>query len=157
TSLAALLACFAAFLIRHTQQTRFVIGCPLAERPASDLDALVRPPANVALVLVDASGDPSTSELIARIHAEFSRAARACLLAGDTAAAFDQAEPAGGAVVMFEQVGPVSAGAPNELGISFQPRAAEQCADLVLVLDETEPRAQAAFVFDTALFDATTV
>ena len=61
-----LLAAFEALLARHTGQTDFAIGSPVAGRPVPELEPLVGCFINMLTMRADLSDDPSFAELLRR-------------------------------------------------------------------------------------------
>ncbi len=62
----ALLAAFEALLARHSGQTDFAVGSPVAGRPVPELEPLVGCFINMLTMRADVSGDPSFTELVGR-------------------------------------------------------------------------------------------
>jgi non-ribosomal peptide synthase protein (TIGR01720 family) len=63
-----MLAGVAAMLRRATGQDDVVIGMPAASRPRTDLEPLIGCFANMLVLRIDLSGDPTVRELVARTH-----------------------------------------------------------------------------------------
>ncbi|NUR59075.1 MAG: amino acid adenylation domain-containing protein [Catenulispora sp.] len=61
-----LLAAFEAVLARHTGQTDFAVGSPVAGRPVPELEPLVGCFINMLTMRADVSGDPSFADLVGR-------------------------------------------------------------------------------------------
>ncbi|WP_437756712.1 amino acid adenylation domain-containing protein [Sorangium sp. So ce1389] len=64
-----LLSGFAAFLSRYSGQRDLVVGTPIANRTRSELEPLIGFFVNTLALRVDLGGDPSTTELLARVRA----------------------------------------------------------------------------------------
>ncbi|HJT26349.1 MAG TPA: amino acid adenylation domain-containing protein, partial [Pyrinomonadaceae bacterium] len=65
-----LMAGFQALLLRHSGQTRFVVGTPVAGRQRPELQDLIGFFVNTLALPADLSGDPSFVELLQRVRAE---------------------------------------------------------------------------------------
>ncbi len=61
-----LLAALDALLVRCSGETDILVGAPIANRPSADVARTVGFLANTIVLRVDAAGDPSTRELLAR-------------------------------------------------------------------------------------------
>ncbi|HJT30041.1 MAG TPA: amino acid adenylation domain-containing protein, partial [Pyrinomonadaceae bacterium] len=65
-----LMAGFQALLVRHSGQTRFAVGTPVAGRQRPELQDLIGFFVNTLALPADLSGDPSFVELLQRVRAE---------------------------------------------------------------------------------------
>ncbi|MCC4598321.1 amino acid adenylation domain-containing protein, partial [Xanthomonas campestris pv. phormiicola] len=63
-----MLAAWAALLSRWCNQSRVVIGTPIANRPRSELEPLIGLFANTQALQVDLRGDPTVAELLAQVR-----------------------------------------------------------------------------------------
>ena len=68
TPFMALLAAFAALLSRHGGGPDIAIGSPIANRERPETERLIGPFVNTLVLRVDLSGDPTVSELLARVR-----------------------------------------------------------------------------------------
>jgi len=64
-----LLAAFMALLHRWSGETDLTVGSPIANRPRKELEGLIGFFVNTLALRVNADGDPSFQELIARVRA----------------------------------------------------------------------------------------
>ncbi len=64
----ALIAAMATVLRWHTEQEDFVFGSPMGVRDGTDLESMVGPFVNLLLLRIDATGDPSFDDLLARVR-----------------------------------------------------------------------------------------
>ncbi|WP_299612649.1 amino acid adenylation domain-containing protein [uncultured Tateyamaria sp.] len=62
------LAAFAAVLARHSGQDEVVIGTPVAGRSRSEVEPLIGLFLNTVVLRIDVSGDPTFSDLVARVR-----------------------------------------------------------------------------------------
>ncbi len=64
----AMLAAFQAVLMRWTDQSKIVVGSPIAGRRRRELEGLVGTLANIVVMATDLSGDPTYTELVERVR-----------------------------------------------------------------------------------------
>ena len=68
TPFMALLAAFAALLLRHTGETDVVVGAPIAGRERPEVEGLIGYFVNTLALRLDLGGDPPFEELLARVR-----------------------------------------------------------------------------------------
>ena len=156
-----LLAGFAAVLSRHSGQSDFAIGTPVAHRPRLETESVVGFFANTLALRLDLRGQPTVCELLARVRQEALAAYNHQDIPFQRLVEHTQRDTSRSPVfqVMFalQNAGlrTLSAGAVQLQPFSFDPGVAR--FDLVLDIIERGGQLCAFFEYATSLFDSTTI
>ncbi|HEX5890621.1 MAG TPA: condensation domain-containing protein, partial [Pyrinomonadaceae bacterium] len=158
-----LLAAFYVLLYRYTAETDIVVGTPVANRNRRELEPLIGFFVNTLPLRIDLSGDPAFRELLARVR-EVSLGAYAHqdvpfeMLVEKLSPVRDPGRNPLFQVMFALQNTPEAASQPSELLIRPVDVKTAQ-AQFDLALDVTEDRGQLhlSLVYNTDLFDASTI
>ncbi|HEU4795498.1 MAG TPA: condensation domain-containing protein, partial [Pyrinomonadaceae bacterium] len=163
TPFMTLLAAFYVLLYRYTDETDIVVGTPVANRNRRELESLIGFFVNTLALRVDLSGNPTFRELLARVR-EVSLGAFAHqdlpfeMLVEELSPIRDPSRNPLFQVMFAFQNTPEAAS--QSLGLIIRPVDVETARaqfDLILDVIEFGGQLQVTFVYNTDLFDATTI
>jgi hypothetical protein len=158
-----LLAAFKALLCRYTGQDDILVGTPIANRTQREIEGLIGFFVNSLVLRTDLSGDPSFSELLARVHATMLEAHEHQDLPFERLVDELQPERDPARNPIFQVVFAMQNASRDPLalpGLSIEPLATAVRAtrfDLELHLAETPDGVRAGFCYNRDLFDASTI
>ncbi|MET0622001.1 MAG: condensation domain-containing protein, partial [Pyrinomonadaceae bacterium] len=164
TPFMTLLAAFTSLLHRYTQQEEVVVGCPIAGRNRKETEGLIGFFVNTLVLRVDAVGDPTFGELLARVRETALGAYAHQDLPFEMLVEKLQPERRLGHTPLFQvafvmQSRDESAAAAVD-GLTFGSVPVENNFakfDLTLAIAETQRGLRASFEYSTELYDAETV
>jgi amino acid adenylation domain-containing protein len=158
-----LLAAFKVLLYRYTGQTDIVVGTPVANRNRKELEGLIGFFVNTLALRTDLSGDPTFRELLARVR-EISLSAYAHqdlpfeMLVEELRPIRDPSRNPLFQVMFALQNTPEAASQGSDLAISpVEVKTARAQFDLTLDVTESGGQIHVSFVYNTDLFDASTI
>ncbi|HEX2269377.1 MAG TPA: amino acid adenylation domain-containing protein [Pyrinomonadaceae bacterium] len=158
-----LLAAFYVLLYRYTGETDIVVGTPVANRNRQELESLIGFFVNTLAVRVDLSGDPTFRELLAQVR-EVSLGAYAHqdlpfeMLVEELSPVRDPSRNPLFQVMFAFQNTPEAASRQLELRINpVDVKTARAQFDLTLDVTGVEGQFHVTFVYNTDLFDASTI
>ncbi|HKS08030.1 MAG TPA: amino acid adenylation domain-containing protein [Pyrinomonadaceae bacterium] len=163
TPFMTLLTAFCVLLYRYTGQADIVVGTPVANRNRQELESLIGFFVNTLVLRVDLSGNPTFRELLARVR-EVSLGAYAHqdlpfeMLVEELSPTRDASRNPLFQVMFALQNTPVAAARELELNISpVEVKTARAQFDLMLDMTDVDGQFYVSFVYNTDLFDASTI
>ena len=163
TPFMTLLAAFYVLLYRYTSQADIVVGTPVANRNRRELESLIGFFVNTLALRVDLSGDPTFRELLAQVR-EVSLGAYAHqdlpfeMLVEELGPARDPSRNPLFQVMFALQNTPAAVARQLELDISpVDVKTARAQFDLTLDVTEVDGQFHVSLVYNTDLFDASTI
>jgi non-ribosomal peptide synthetase component F len=163
TSFMTLLAAFYVLLYRYTGETDIVVGTPVANRNRRELESLIGFFVNTLALRVDLSGNPTFRELLVRVR-EVSLGAFAHqdlpfeMLVEELSPIRDPSRNPLFQVMFALQNTPEAASL--QLDLSIRPvdvKTAQAQFDLILDVTEVDGQFYVSLVYNTDLFDASTI
>lgn len=163
TPFMTLLAAFYVLLYRHTGQADIVVGTPVANRNSRELESLIGFFVNTLALRVDLSGNPTFRALLAQVR-EVALGAYAHqdlpfeMLVEELSPIRDPSRNPLFQVMFAFQNTPAAAARQLELSISpVEVKTARAQFDLTLDVIEVDGQFHVSFVYNTDLFDASTI
>jgi amino acid adenylation domain-containing protein len=163
TPFMTLLAAFYVLLYRYTGETDIVVGTPVANRNRRELESLIGFFVNTLALRVDLSGNPTFRELLARVR-EVSLGAFAHqdlpfeMLVEELSPIRDPSRNPLFQVMFAFQNTPEAASLQSDLGITpVDVKTVRAQFDLILDVTEVDGQFHVSFVYNTDLFDASTI
>jgi amino acid adenylation domain-containing protein len=163
TPFMTLLAAFYVLLYRYTGETDIVVGTPVANRNRRELESLIGFFVNTLALRVDLSGNPTFRELLAQVR-EVSLGAFAHqdlpfeMLVEDLSPIRDPSRNPLFQVMFAFQNTPEAASLQSDLGITpVDVKTVRAQFDLILDVTEVDGQFHVSLVYNTDLFDASTI